>query len=214
MNSEVIFYQKVVERRVQLGEVGRQDFKLRAILYVNAAVSFQEALGIEGLPITKITTSASDEEIKTSVLELELFMDQLRAKHLFSLEPNLAHASVQLDKDWKSAATTMVAHIRDIVSKAVMDESLREPIMASLRQLQSEIDRNRTRMDAAADTWSRMTAAIGRGAENLEPAVKLVERLSKALGKAKGHEVETEEHPQLPPPDELLPPPDEPEDSA
>ena len=203
MSSEVIFYQKVNERRVQFSEVGRPGFNARAVLYVNAACSYGEELGIEGLPVQRISVTDGDEAIQENLFKLEEFMDVIRARHLFAIEPNLREASVQLDKDWKAKATTLVGHIREIVTKAEMEEGLREPILRSLNQLQGEIDRNRTRLDVVAAAWQQITVAMGNGAKNLEPAVKLVERLSKALGRAKRHEIEAEQHPQLPPPDDL-----------
>ncbi|NNF23805.1 MAG: hypothetical protein HKN63_03225 [Rhodobacteraceae bacterium] len=203
MSSEVIFHKKVNERRVQFSEVGRPGFIARAVLYVNAACANGEELGIEGLPVKRISVTDGNEEIHENLLKLEEFMDVIRARHLFAIEPDLREASVQLDKDWKVKASTLVSHIRDIVAKAEMEEGLREPIMRSLNQLQSEIDRNRTRLDLVSAAWLQLTSAIGNGAKNLEPAVKLVERLSKALGKAKRHEIEAEQHPQLPPPDDL-----------
>jgi hypothetical protein len=203
MSSEIIFYQKVNERRVQFAEVGRSGFNARAVLYVNAACAYAESLSIDGLPVTRITIKDGDEVIQESLFRLEEFMDQIRARNVFALEPALRDASVQLDKDWKAKATTLVRHIREIVTKAEMDEALREPIMRSLNQLQAEIDRNRTRLDVVSNAWLQLTSAIGNGAKNLEPAVKLVERLSKALGKAKRFEIDAEQHPQLPPPDDL-----------
>lgn len=203
MNTEIVFYQKVNERRVPFSETGRSGFNARVVLYVNAACEYADNLGIESLPVKKITTEARDEIIQASLFRLEEFMDQIRARNLFSLEPSLREASVQLDRDWKARSTTLVTHIREIVANAELNEALREPIMRSLNQLQSEIDRNRTRLEVVANTWLQLTSAIGSGAKNLEPAVKLVEKLSKALGKAKHHEIEAEKHPQLPPPDDL-----------
>ena len=203
MSTEVIFYQKVNERRVQYSEVGRSGFKVRAVLFVNAACEYAENLGIDDLPVEKITPEDEDETIQASWFKLEEFMDRIRARNLFALEPSLREASVQLDRDWKAKATTLVDHIREVVTNAEMHEALREPIMRNLNQLQSEIDRNRTRLEVIANVWLQVTSAIGNGAKNLDPAVKLVERLSTALGKAKQHEVEADKHPQLPPPDDL-----------
>ncbi len=203
MSSEVIFFQKVTERRVQFAEIGRPGFNERAVLYVNAACSYGEELGIKDLPVKKISIIDGSDQIEAALFQLEEFMDTIRARNLFALEPGLRDASVQLDTDWKAKATSLVAHIREVVAGANMNEGLREPIMRSLNQLQSEIDRNRTRLDVVAAAWLQITSAIGNGAQNLEPAVKLAERLSKAFGKAKRFEIEAENHPQLPPPDEL-----------
>ncbi|MCG6558127.1 hypothetical protein MB818_07945 [Ruegeria sp. 1NDH52C] len=204
MNSEVIFYQKVNERRVNFSEVGRAGFNARAVLYINAACSYAKVLNIPDLPFEPVQLSDGDDAIQEALFKLEGFMDKVKAENLFDLEPNLREASVYLDQEWKSHATTLVSHIREVVTRATMADDLREPILRSLNQLQSEIDRNRTRLERVSDAWLQITSAIGNGAENLEPAVKLIERLSKAMGKAKRHEIEAEKHPQLPPPPDEL----------
>lgn len=203
MNSEVLFIQKVKERRVQFSEIGRTGFNARVVLYHNAAVNFGRELGIADAPPEKISIAGNDETIQEALFNLEEFMDEITARNLHVLEPNLASASVMLDNDWKAKATTFVGHIRETVRKAEMDEALREPIMRSLKAVQAEIDRNRTKVAAVADTWLQITQAMGAGAKNLEPATKMMERLSKAFGKAKRHEIEEMKNPQLPPPTDL-----------
>ena len=53
-------------------------------------------------------------------------------------------------------------------------------------------------MDAFLSRWLDVTEAVGEGAENLEPAVKLLERVMKLFGRAKvDHDAG-----KLPPPEE------------
>ena len=208
MNGEVIFIQKLSERRVPMAELGRSGFYMRAVLYINAACEYAVALGIKDLPCQKVSlpvdpSPSEQEEIQKQYFSLELFYDELRARNIFALEPRLEESTVALDADWKAKVSTWVKHIREIVNKAEIEEGLREGIFRALNTLQSEVDRNRTRMDATAEVWLKLTDAIGQGAKNLEPAVKLLEKLAGAFGKAKQLEPEAK-RPSLPHPDEVL----------
>ncbi len=71
MNSEVIFYQKANERRIQFSEIGRAGFNARAVLYVNAAFHYAENLGIKEVPIKRITIEDGDDDIQASLFKLE-----------------------------------------------------------------------------------------------------------------------------------------------
>lgn len=204
MNAETTFFQKVSERRVSFGEVGRPGFRERAVLYINAACSYAKALELTEFPIKKVTISDSEEIIQLRLLELEMYMDDIRAENLYILEPNLQEVTVRLNQDWKAKATTFVDHVRKIVKDAEMEEGLRESIFASLNQLQRSIDRNRTPLDSFVETWLKITKAIDSGAKNLDNAVKLTERIRKLFTVAKNFEIDAEENPRLPPPDEAL----------
>lgn len=204
MNNETVFYQKVNERRVQLGEVDKSGFNARAILYVNSAVTWAASLQINELPVEKLSIDDDPEEIQKALFNLEQFMDEIRARNIFIVEPNLLLGTVSLDENWKAYVSTLVGHIREAVRKAAMEEKLREPILQSLDNLQAQVDKNRTRIDALAQTWLEVTGAIGEGAKNLEPAVALLGKLRKVFGKAERLQIEAKEQPRLPPPEEIM----------
>ncbi|WP_372574390.1 hypothetical protein [Ruegeria jejuensis] len=156
-------------------------------------------MGITDLPVVRMAVTSEDGDVVHNLFLLEEFMDLMRARNLYQIEPNLAADTIELDDNWKAKATTLVGHIRETVSKATMEEGLREPIMRSLETLQAEIDRNRTRTDAIADVWSKVTTAMGAGVKNLEPVVVIIERLSKAVGEAMAFKIQLEAKPlQLP----------------
>jgi hypothetical protein len=57
--------------------------------------------------------------------------------------------------------------------------------ITKITKLQAEIDRGTTRFAFLLSRWLDLTNAIGEGAEKLEPAVKLLERVFKLFGSAK-----------------------------
>jgi hypothetical protein len=83
-----------------------------------------------------------------------------------------------------------------------MEEALRESILTKLNVLQGEIDRNRTQLAVLSEAWLAATEAAGKGAKNLEPAFKWLEKLGGAFSWLKKTQ-DQEEPRQLPPPERL-----------
>jgi hypothetical protein len=67
---------------------------------------------------------------------------------------------IELDNDWRARAGSYVSHIREVVSKADIIESIRERILKKLNELQSEIDRNRTRVESISEVFLSITEAV------------------------------------------------------
>jgi hypothetical protein len=77
-------------------------------------------------------------------------------------------------------------------------QSKKESLFAKIAALESEIDRGRTRFDAAAALWIEVCEKVGEGIEKLEPLRKLIDSVGNLIGAAKKEE-ETEAH-RLPAP--------------
>jgi hypothetical protein len=110
---------------------------------------------------------------------------------------------ITIDDRWKAKATTYIFHIRDVVAKSDIGEAMRERIFSRLNQLQSEIDRNRTRVESISEVFLVVTEAVGKGARRLEPAVRIIERLAGAFSGARTAAVEHEKIPKFPAPENL-----------
>ncbi|MDA0703692.1 MAG: hypothetical protein O3A96_10740 [Proteobacteria bacterium] len=112
---------------------------------------------------------------------------------------------IYLDEEWRSRVQSYLDHIRELVRRAPIQERIKENINSMIVNLSQEVEKNRTKIERFSEMWLKITEAIGQGAENLEPAAKLVERLIKALSLRK----EAQEPIALPSPDQAkLPPPD------
>lgn len=206
VSNEQLFHQRVMARRVQLSESNQPHFVPRAVLYLNSASTWGKSLEIKDAP-TKVydADKKSAKDLVLPLCESEHFLDTIQANNIDLFEPNRTQSTVGLNEEWRAHVNTLVVHIRKKVQDAELDEALREGIFTAVERLQTEVDRNRTRLDAATEVWDKITDAIGKGAENLESAVKIVERVRKRLGTAQRAEIEALEQPQLPPP----PPPQE-----
>jgi hypothetical protein len=126
------------------------------------------------------------------LLDLDLEVQAAKIVHDTDAERILS-----LDADWQSKAGSYISHIREAVSRADMREALRERILSRLNALQVEIDRNRTRMESVTEVLLSLTEAVGKGAKNLTPALRLFERLAGALSGARSTRLGYETHEPL-----------------
>jgi hypothetical protein len=96
------------------------------------------------------------------------------------------HVSVlTLDLDFKTQIGGHLTAIRAIVGEADISANKRDAIFKRINNLQVEVDRDRTRTEAAMALLLDITSAISNGAKNLDPALDRVERIIKVLAKAK-----------------------------
>lgn len=96
------------------------------------------------------------------------------------------HVSVlTLSPDFKVQIGGHLTAIRKIVAEADVPENKRDAIFRRINNLQDEVDRDRTRTEAAMALWLDVTSAISKGAKNLDPAIKRLERIIKVLANAK-----------------------------
>lgn len=96
------------------------------------------------------------------------------------------HVSVlTLSLDFKAQIGGHLTAIRKIVVDADISENKRDAIFMRINNLQQEVDRDRTRTEAAMALWLEVTSAIGKGAKNLDPVIDRLERIVKVLAKAK-----------------------------
>lgn len=92
---------------------------------------------------------------------------------------------IELSDDYRSQIHVHLEKVRKIVNSVSIEERLRENIFKRLNDLSSEIDKNRSGLMRYADAFIEITSAVADGAETLEPAVKVMERIGGLFGKAR-----------------------------
>jgi hypothetical protein len=90
-----------------------------------------------------------------------------------------------LSPDFKTQIGGHLTAIRKIVIEAEISENKRDAIFRRINNLQEEVDRDRTRTEAAMALLLDVTSAISKGAKNLDPALDRIERIIKVFAKAK-----------------------------
>lgn len=110
------------------------------------------------------------------------------------VEYRLAHArgteagittAVHLSVNYKTQIHKLLDKIRKVVNAVDLADTKKNAIYDKIAALQSEVDRTKTRFDTFLSRWLDITNAAGEGAENLEPVVKLLDRVIKIFGRAK-----------------------------
>jgi hypothetical protein len=111
--------------------------------------------------------------------------------------------SVALDPAVKLKVRHHLEQIRTIVDQANLPTDKKDALSKCINALASEIDRERTKTQAAGNLFIQVCGYIGEGANKLKPAVKLIERISQAIGVAQNKEAQH----RLSPPNKQLEPP-------
>jgi len=96
-----------------------------------------------------------------------------------------SHRYIEFDEDYRIKIHQHLNKVRKIVNAAQIEERLRENIYTRLNALAAEVDKGRSGLVRFADAFVEISAAIGDGAEKLEPAVKIMERIGALFGKAR-----------------------------
>jgi hypothetical protein len=108
-----------------------------------------------------------------------------------------------LSESWRTRARSYLASIKQLVQENVAQEALKERIFSRIAILEQDLERNRTRLQSVSELWLGVTESVARGAKNLEPAVKLLEKLGGALSAARSEQEEHAPQKMLPAPEKL-----------
>ena len=107
--------------------------------------------------------------------------------------------TVALEGPTKEKISHWLKQAREEVQKADVSSEKKTRLFNLIDQLQAEVDRDRTPVQAAGALWLQICTYFGEGAKNaLEPTVPYIERICGALGLAK--QAEDAQPRELPPP--------------
>lgn len=205
MNQEVEFYRLVMQRALPFAELRDHRYTVEAIIYID----FVKELG-RNFDISEIKTIVGGIDLNTEpdkiisiIIYIERILTIIKARNIHYFDDQLSRDYVVLDQNWKEKALSLLSHVREHVRGADIPEGLRESIFQRLADLQSEIERNRTRIAAAGEALAEICSYIGKGAENLTPAVRLLERITGAFRNAQKASETSSRQRALPPPETL-----------
>ena len=102
----------------------------------------------------------------------------------FNLRKNRTDAGsigtvIMIASTYKSEIGKLLETIRKIVNQEVHDPKKKDKIFAKIAALQSEVDRDRTTIDALFGQMIDLTKTVGECAENLDPLIDKLERVKK-----------------------------------
>lgn len=96
--------------------------------------------------------------------------------------------SVALDSAAKNKIHHFIEKIRLIVEKADLEEHKKNSLYDRLNKFADEVDKSRTGWQRGMDVGVAISAAIGKGIENLKPAQEWFDKILGVMGDAKDSE--------------------------
>lgn len=112
--------------------------------------------------------------------------------------------SVRFDAATKSAIRHLLEQIKQVVDSAELDDRKREALYARIRDLEHEVNRDRTSFGVFGALVIEACGIVGEAANKMKPAISMIERIGKAFSQAKSQE---EASAALPPPAKRIEPP-------
>lgn len=132
----------------------------------------------------------------------------LRLKHAARKKQHVSVLTLSID--FKTLISAHLTAIRKIVFEADhLSESKRDALIRRINDFQHEVDRDRTRTEAAMALWLELTSAVSKGAVNLDPAIDRLGRIVKILSLSKD-DAETKAITGPPKPKQIAPPKQDP----
>ena len=121
-------------------------------------------------------------------------------------EAGSAGTPITFSPSYKEEIGKLLETIRKIVNQEVADPNKKDAIFKKISSLQSEVDRDRTTVDAVFSRLMDLSRGVGEAAENVEPLIEKLERLKGIFFSG------AEKQAQLPSPNrkKALPPPPDP----
>ena len=101
----------------------------------------------------------------------------------YRIDSGDAATPISITANYKDEIHENLNTIRKIVNGHVDDTNKKEAIYRKIAALESEIDRDRTTVDAVFSRFIDLSRIVGECATNLEPLVQKLERVMAALGK-------------------------------
>lgn len=150
--------------------------------YVSSVLAFLDEYNLE-IDVDDI----SELEGHAFLQSFDKFSNQInRARTRFKLrkariDSGQAGTLILIQADFKDEIHKNLDTIRKIVNQNIESQNKKDEIFKKIAALQSEIDRDRTTIDAVFGRAIDLSKVLGEFAENLEPAIQKFERIMTAL---------------------------------
>lgn len=95
---------------------------------------------------------------------------------------------VSLNEGYRVQIRQLIEQLRRAVDQWEIPLDRKQDIINRINTLSEEVEKEYSRLDKVAAVWLGLTRAMGDGAKNLEPAVRLLERVRRVFGAAQSDE--------------------------
>jgi hypothetical protein len=150
--------------------------------FVTAILAFLDEYGIDA-DITDISELSNQEfsahfgKFKSKVEYLTTRFKLRQAR----IESGSIGTLISIGLDYKSEIGKLLDTARKIVNQEVKDDNKRDKIMSRIAALQSEVDRDRTTIDAIFGRMMDLSRAVRKSEKELSPVLDRVERMLKIV---------------------------------
>jgi hypothetical protein len=174
------------------------DIASYKLQYINHVVAIARGLNLPLFDNYDVpTVEANIESFYTQFLQdVDHFTVQIRMRRARRLKLY----SVALDGATKEKVRHYLGQIKIIVDDSKLSQRKKEALYTKINALADEVDRDRTRFDAAMALVLEVSTTGGEAVEKLEPARKWLDSIARVLGRAK--EAENTATSRLPAPKE------------
>lgn len=167
--------------------------------YIGAVCYAGTNLGFDiNIPVSEVLV-APPEQLRQFLERLDGYVQMRRIDALILSRKLPPSGFIALNATWRGKIDTYVTIIRAIVRGANLQPLLQESILAKLQAFTSEVERDRTRLEALSGVFVDLCTGVSLGATKLIPAVRVLERMVGALSRLGG----VTSLPALPPPSDL-----------
>jgi hypothetical protein len=200
---EKICRERVHEAEQEASQSQYGDPDPQRLEYINKVIAAAKEYKIDGL--SDWTVPQVNDRISERYQQFTADVDHITITIRIRNAPRINKYSVGLDQSTKTKIHHFVEQIRGVIGQAELRVKKRDALYDKLNTFAAEVDRIRTRFEAAMALYVDFCDAIGQGFNKLEPARKFIDSISTMMGRAKS--LEDEARPALPPPPKRIEPP-------
>lgn len=160
-----------------------EEWSIRAHEYVQIVLAFADEHQIS----LQIERTYSSQNFGDWFVEFKNAVTYAQNRYRFRIRSGVPTGvpTVPLNAEYRNEIHAMLDKIRKVVANLQISDRKREAIYSKIGALAIEVDKDRTRTDTLMELVLEGSATLGEAAENLEPAVKLIEKLTNVFAKAK-----------------------------
>lgn len=148
--------------------------------YVTAVLAFLDeySLQTEIVDISELGNEEFNKEFGRFKSKIE-YVTTRYALRKHRIQAGTIGTVIQISSSYKSEIGSHLEKIRKIINQEVADGAKKDKIFGKIASLQSEVDRDKTTVDAAFGRVLDLSKVLGEATGNLKPAIDQLERVKK-----------------------------------
>lgn len=195
--NEAAFVQLVDILNRELVNGDEEGWRFRAQQYVQVLLAFIDEHDLQagmGFSVDRDMPGADTNGFYDWFTTFRNTINYYQARYRFRQRVTVGDAiTIRINADIRQEIHALLSKIRKVVANLQVSDRKRAAIYDKISKLAAEVDKDRTKIDLLMDFILEASGVAGEAAENLEPVVKLAERLRDLFAKA-----QTENRPALP----------------